>query len=60
MKFGQLIEYNVMHVIHFFFKTHAGNESGRLVPYLFLLLKKASYEVKARGIAIPSYFQKDF
>ena len=31
----------------FFFKTHAENEAGRLVPDLFVFFKKASYEVKA-------------
>ena len=36
MKFGQLIEYKR----NIFFKIHAENEAGRLVPDLFLFLKK--------------------
>ena len=46
MKFGQLIEYDKTNF--FFLKNHAENE--RLVPGLFLLLKKAFYEVKAIGL----------
>ena len=42
MKFGQIIEYNKK---IFPFKNHSENEAGRLVPDLFLLFKKASYEV---------------
>ena len=42
MKFGQVIEYNKK---IFSFKNHSENEAGRLVPDLFLLFKKASYEV---------------
>ena len=38
MKFGQLIEYNKR---NFSFKNYAENEAGRLVPDLFLFLKKA-------------------
>ena len=34
IKFGQLIEYNS------FFKNYVENEAGRLVPGLFLFLKK--------------------
>ena len=45
MKFGQLKEYNKI----FFFKNHAGNETGRLVSDLFLLFKEALYKVKASG-----------
>ena len=30
----------------FFFKNHADNEAGRLVPDLFLFFKKALYKVK--------------
>ena len=37
MKFGQLIENNKRNI---FFKNHAENEAGRLVPDLFLYLKK--------------------
>ena len=32
----------------FFFKNHAENEAGKLVPDLFIF-KKASYKVKASG-----------
>ena len=41
MKIGQLIEYNI-----FFFKNHAENGLGRLVPDLILVFKKGLYEVK--------------
>ena len=34
----------------FFFKYQAENEAERLAPDLFLLLKKALYEVKASGL----------
>ena len=34
----------------FSFKNHAENETGRLVPDLFLLFKKALYEVKTSGL----------
>ena len=33
----------------FFFKSHAENEAGRLVPQHFLFFKKVLYEVKASG-----------
>ena len=33
-------------MIIFFFKKHAENKAGKLVPDLFLSFKKASYEVK--------------
>ena len=32
-----------------FFKNHAENKAGKLVPDLFLFFKKALYEVKASG-----------
>ena len=32
-----------------FFKNHAENEAGRLVPNLSLFFKKTLYEVKASG-----------
>ena len=35
----------------FFFKNHAENESGRIVPDLFFKKKKALYDVKARFTA---------
>ena len=37
MKFAQEIEHGKI----FFFKNHAENETGRLVPELFLFFKKA-------------------
>ena len=39
MKFGDLIQYGVKYL--FFMKNYADNEKGKLVPDLFLLLKKA-------------------
>ena len=36
----------------FFFKNHAENEAGRLVPHLFLFFEKALYEVKANGLEL--------
>ena len=47
MKFGQLIARKI-----FFFKNHAENEAGRLVPILFLFFKKALYKVKASGLQL--------
>ena len=47
MKFSQLLEYNKR---NFFFKNHAQNDVGRLVPDLFLFFKKALYEVKASSL----------
>ena len=44
MKFGQLIEYNKN------ITSQAGNEASRLVPYLYLFLKKAVYVVKASDL----------
>ena len=44
MKFGQLMEIDKKNI---FLKNHAKNEAGRLVPDLFLFLKKALYEVNA-------------
>ena len=46
MKFGQLIEFNVRNI---YFKNHAKNKVGRLVPDLFLLFKKALYKVNPSG-----------
>ena len=46
MKFDQLIEYDAKNV---FFKNHAENEAGKLVPDLFLFFKKALYEVRVNG-----------
>ena len=36
----------------FFFKKHAGNEAGRLVPDFFLCFKTALYEVKGSGLLL--------
>ena len=44
MKFGRLTEYNKRNI---FFKNHAENVAGRLVPDLFLFFIKALYEEKA-------------
>ena len=49
MKFGQVIVYNKRKV---FFKNHAENKAGRLVPDHFLFFKKALYEVKASGLQL--------
>ena len=49
MKFGQVIEWTIE---IFFFKNHAENEAGRLVPYLILFFKKAFYEMKASGLEL--------
>ena len=47
MKFGQVIEYNKKNI---FFKHHAENKAGRLVPELFLFFKIVLREVKASGL----------
>ena len=49
MKLGQLIECNKRNI---FFKNYAENEPRRLVPDLFLFLKKGSYKVKASGLQL--------
>ena len=49
MKFGQLIEYNKK---NFFFKNHAENDAGRVVPDFFLLYKKALCKVKTSGVQL--------
>ena len=36
----------------FFFKSHAQNEAGRVVPDLFSFFEKALYEVKANGLEL--------
>ena len=49
MKFGKFIEHNKI----FFFKNHAENEAGRLVPDLFLFsLKKTLHKVKASDLQL--------
>ena len=45
MKFGQMM-------MILFFKSHAENEAGRLVPDLFLFFKKALYEVEGSGLQL--------
>ena len=47
MKFGQVIEYNKRNI---FFKNNAENETGSLVPDLFIFFIKAFHEVKASGL----------
>ena len=49
-EFNQVVEYNKSNI--FFFKNHAGTESGRLVPDLFLFFKKALCEIKASGLQL--------
>ena len=49
MRFGQVIDITIE---LFYFKNHAENEAGRLVPDLFLFFKKALYEVKASGLQL--------
>ena len=49
MKFGHLIE--IIRKI-LFFKNHAENEAGRLVPDRFLFLKKAFYEVNTSDLQL--------
>ena len=44
MKFGQLIQYKKRNI---FLQKSCKNETGRLVPDLFLFFRKALYEVKA-------------
>ena len=46
MKFGQMM------MMILFFKSHAENEAGRLVPDLFLFFKKALYEVEGSGLQL--------
>ena len=46
MQFGQFIEYNLRNI---FFKYHAENKAGRLVPNLFLFFKKVLHKVKPSG-----------
>ena len=51
MKFGQMMMMMMMMMI-LFFKSHAENEAGRLVPDLFLFFKKALYEVEGSGLQL--------
>ena len=46
MKFGQMM------MMILFFKSHAENEAGRLVPDLFLFFKKALSEVEGSGLQL--------
>ena len=50
MKFSQLIEYNKRNI--FLGKSCRKKEIGGLVPDLFLIFKKALYEVKASGLQL--------
>ena len=47
--FGKLIEYNKRNI---FLRNHAENVVGRLVPDLFLFLKKSLNEIKASGLQL--------
>ena len=49
MKLGQLKECNKKNN---FFKNHAENETGTLVPDLVLFFKKALYEEKASALQL--------
>ena len=51
MKFGQLVEYNQRNI---FIQKYAQNETGRLVPDLFLVFQKALYQVKTSGLQLSS------
>ena len=43
MRFSQLIEYKERNI---FFRNHAENEAGKLVPDLLLFFEKALYRIK--------------
>ena len=49
MKLGQIIKYIERNI---FLQNHAENEVGRLVPGLFLFLKKTLRKVKASGLQL--------
>ena len=49
IEFVQLIEYNKRLI---FFKNHAENEAGRIVPDLSLFFKRVLYEIKASGLQL--------
>ena len=49
MRFGQVIEYNKK---IFFLKNCAKNAAWKLVPDLFLFIKRAIYELKASGVQL--------
>ena len=53
MKSGQVLEYSKVNI---FFKNHIEKEAGRLVPDLFLIWKKASYEVTVSGLQLSFNF----
>ena len=53
MKFSQLIEYKRE---IFFFENYAENETGRLVPDLFLFFEKLNMNVKASGCSLVSIY----
>ena len=45
MKIGHIIKHNKI----FFYKNHSQNETGTLVPDLFLLFRKALNDAQASG-----------
>ena len=49
LKFGQVVQDNKRNI---FLQKSVENEAGRLVPDLFLFVKKALYEVKASGLQL--------
>ena len=55
MKFGQLLEYNVINI---FFKSYAEDEAERLIPEFFLLFKKGLCGAKVSGLHLS--FNKGF
>ena len=57
VKFDLLIEHNTE---KFFFKNHAENEAGRLIPDLFLFFKNVFFEVKASGLQLRDILNFDF
>ena len=52
LKFVQLIRYITKEI--FFFKTQTENQTGWLVPNVFLFFKQALYEVKANYLQFDS------
>ena len=53
MKFGQLIEYDKRNIfLQKSCRNHAENETGRLVPDLFLFFKKALHKVQTSGLEL--------
>ena len=48
---SKLVSWNITRQM-LFFKYHADNEGGRLVPDLVLFFEKASYETKEGGLQL--------